>query len=182
MTALLPPNLLKLFAPRPQPQFLKPLSKDERSRGPNKLSGLGTLAQRIREEAEDAEVKKGITDAAEAAERARPNGAGDDVKMESTDQEKLEEVEEVGGPKRKRKKGPVRKMDKIAELGVVGQEAINMRREARKARQEEYKKNLEKNCEVSISSCSSYKLAYQIDHKMMRMHLEIPTKPFSYLD
>ncbi len=49
-------------------------------------------------------------------------------------------------PKKKGDKRKLKKPDKIAEMGVVGQEARKMRIEARRQRQEEYKKNAEKNC------------------------------------
>ncbi|ODO09736.1 hypothetical protein I350_01952 [Cryptococcus amylolentus CBS 6273] len=141
MSHLLPPNLLRLFAPRPHPPFLKPLTRDERSRGPNKLSGVAHLAQRIKEEAEDAEVKLGMEvaekeKAAQASEDVKPDVA-DAVKEEGEDGEVKEVVEESG---KKRKKAK----DKIAEMGVIGEEAVKMRKELRKKRQEEYKKNAEK--------------------------------------
>ncbi|WVQ72744.1 hypothetical protein IAR50_002304 [Cryptococcus sp. DSM 104548] len=140
MSHLLPPNLLRLFAPRPQPPFLKPLTRDERSRGPNKLSGVAHLAQRIKEEAEDAEVKLGMREAEKAATQA-----GEDVKpdvavavKEEGEDGEVKEVVEESGKKRKKAK------DKIAEMGVIGEEAVKMRRELRKKRQEEYKKDAEK--------------------------------------
>ena len=43
-------------------------------------------------------------------------------------------------------KGKLTLKEKLAQQGIVGQEAIKMRREARKKRQEEYKKNLEATC------------------------------------
>jgi U1 small nuclear ribonucleoprotein len=152
MTALLPPNLLKLFAPRPHPPFLKPPSKDERNRGPNRLGGLAHLAQQIREEAEDAEVKRGIAEQPATVPEVNGNREDGEVKDElmNHDGENGEEVE--GKKKKKDEKGKGKRKDKIAELGVVGQEAINMRREARKVRQEEYKKNADKNCEIPSTS------------------------------
>lgn len=153
MTALLPPNLLKLFAPRPQPHFLKPLSKDERQRGPDRLGGCAHLAQRIHEEAEDAEVKQGMGDQPATIPEVNGNGEKDEVKDEVVgivvEGEEAEAVAE-GKKKKKATKSKVPKKDKIAELGVVGQEARKMRREARKVRQEEYKKNAEKNCENDL--------------------------------
>ncbi|ORY32525.1 hypothetical protein BCR39DRAFT_448211, partial [Naematelia encephala] len=72
-TSLLPPNLLKLFAPRPLPPFLRPLSKDERIRGPDKLTGVGNLLQRIKEEAEDAELQQGLAERPETKSEANGN-------------------------------------------------------------------------------------------------------------
>jgi len=159
MTSLLPPNLLRLFAPRPQPPFLKPLTKDEKNRGPDRLQGCGQLVKRIREEAEEAEYREGLADAPKTATAAEEtNGdSANDVKAEKMEVDEKEEGEEVDNllgevKKNKNRKGkpkvvkPPRK-DKISELGVVGQEAVKMRKELRKKRQEEYKKNLEKNCE-----------------------------------
>jgi len=170
MTALLPPNLLRLFAPRAQPQFLKPLTKDEAVRGPNKLSGCGNLVKRIREEAEEAEYQEGLAD--KPVTKKETNGEAQADKGEVFEADKMDvdvkeepkdAVVEGSSHKRKEKKekvsqtkkartitstGPKKRQDKIAELGVVGQEAIKMRRELRKKRQEEYKKNLEKNCQL----------------------------------
>ena len=153
MTALLPPNLLKLFAPRPQPHFLKPLSKDERQRGPDRLVGCAHLAQRIHEEAEDAEVKQGMGDQPATIPEANGDGEKGEVKDEAMGIVEEGEEAQAEGKKKKKKgdKPKVPKKDKIAELGVVGQEARKMRREARKIRQEEYKKNAEKNCEIDLT-------------------------------
>ncbi|WVQ82234.1 hypothetical protein IAT38_004362 [Cryptococcus sp. DSM 104549] len=136
MSHLLPPNLLKLFAPRPQPPFLKPLTKDERQRGPNKLGGVGSLVTRIREEAEDAEVKLGMeVDAEKALEEGKPG-----AKQASKEDGEDGEVAEDSAGKKKAKAA-----DTIASMGIIGEEAVKMRKELRKKRQEEYKKNAEKN-------------------------------------
>lgn len=164
--------MLRLFAPRAQPPFLKPLTKDEAVRGPNKLAGCGNLVKRIREEAEEAEYQEGLAD--KPVTKKESNGEaqaekGEVVEADKMDVDVKEEPKDAGaegsGYKRKEKKeqvaqtkksrtitstGPKKKKDKIAELGVVGQEAIKMRRELRKKRQEEYKKNLEKNCEYDF--------------------------------
>ena len=178
MTALLPPNLLRLFAPRPQPIFLKPLTKDESQRGPNKLEGCGQLVTRIREEAEEAELQEGLKDRPETkSERGETSGndaSGHSKSKRAEPDEKMEvdgvangaddaaEAETSGKSKSKgkakAKATPKRKLDKIAEAGVVGQEAVKMRRELRVKRKEQYKKDLEKNCEsrshVSVSDAS----------------------------
>ncbi|EIW70793.1 hypothetical protein TREMEDRAFT_73567 [Tremella mesenterica DSM 1558] len=139
MTSLLPPNLLKLFAPRPPPPFLKPLSRDESKRGPDRLAGVGSLVQRIREQAEDEEVKKGMQPVEE--------GAAEDVEMNGGEDEQIkEDSSKVDGKgKGKVRKEIKRKKDKISEMGVVGQEAIKMRRELRAKRKEQYKKDSEAN-------------------------------------
>lgn len=157
MTALLPPNLLKLFAPRPLPPFLKPLSKDERIRGPDRLSGVVDLLARAREEAEEAELQQGRADlAATTKAEATANEStpvipekGEvgvaEVKVETTMGADGEEEEAVEKPKKEKPKKKEKK-DKVSELGVVGQEARKMRKELRVTRQEQYKKDLEKNC------------------------------------
>lgn len=169
MTALLPPNLLKLFAPRPQPPFLKPLTKDESNRGPNKLVGINTVVRQAREEAEDEQVKEGLTDrpATKSEGPAKPtadkdkvvpgkaNGHGDRMEV---DGEEVEEGEmstrsqqpKANGKGKEKAAGKGKKRDRVAEMGVVGQEAVKMRRELRKKRQEEYKKMIEANC-TSVS-------------------------------
>lgn len=134
MTAKLPPNLLRLFAPRPPLNYLPPLSKDTSDRGPNKITGIAALVQRLRDEAEDDEVKQGFKERKEEPmDTDKPEDGQVDVKPD---------VEED----KKKKKDP------IAELGVIGQEAVLMRREAKKKQQKEYKENLEKNCEFCNAS------------------------------
>jgi U1 small nuclear ribonucleoprotein len=171
MTSLLPPNLLRLFAPRAQPQFLKPLTKDEQNRGPDRLQGCGQLVKRIREEAEEAEYREGLADAPSKTATTVEETNGDAVKdvkaekMEVDEKEEGEEVDNLLGEVKKDTKGkskskaravkPARK-DKISEMGIVGQEAVKMRRELRKKRQEEYKKSLEKNCECAGYQSGSY--------------------------
>jgi U1 small nuclear ribonucleoprotein len=140
MTALLPPNLLKLFAPRPPVPYLRPLVKDDAKRGPNKLKGVGELVTRLRTEADEDEIKQGLKDEADIAKgkenagtKMEPNGEEGEVK-----EKELKKAAVTGGTKRK---------DPIKDAGVVGQEAVKMKREARIKRKEDYKKNLEANCE-----------------------------------
>jgi U1 small nuclear ribonucleoprotein len=188
MTSLLPPNLLRLFAPRPQLPYLKPLTKDEAVRGPDKLTGVAALAKRLREEAEDAEYKRGLQDdeaqapapapASGPGPASAPNDAADKAKTKTKTKTKTNGVaaageadEEMGEVKEEKENGDKaegveskgeqkvkkRKMDKIAEMGIVGQEARKMRLELRAKRKEEYKKNLEKNCErLRVSSSRSH--------------------------
>ncbi|ADV20185.1 U1 small nuclear ribonucleoprotein 70kDa [Cryptococcus gattii Ru294] len=138
MSHLLPPNLLKLFAPRPQPPFLKPLTRDERIRGPNNLGGVAGLAKRIKEEAEDAEVKQGMD---LNPEKALDEQKEENVKTELKQDGEDGEVAEDSGKDRKKKTA----RDKIAEMGIIGEEAVKLRKELRKKRQEEYKKSAEAN-------------------------------------
>ena len=129
------------------------MSKDESVRGPDKLGSITPLVSRIREEAEDAEVQGGMTDRPETAVEAKAETNGDAPAEEEVpkDDEPMEEGEAPKEPPKTKKR-----KDKIAEMGIVGQEAIIMRRSERKKRQEEYKKNLEKNCGLSpISSGQS---------------------------
>lgn len=255
MTALLPPNLLKLFAPRPPVPYLKPLTRDEKVRGPNKLVGVAPLRQRLKEEADDDEIKQGLADkpvtlesgeiVAEAG-KAEASGSGmvvdkeeslapeveaeaepvdyygmkvaelkeeltkrgldtkglkkdvsyqlrsclairkltdqlltrlnEEVEKEAAEKaakqkvkiEKAEKEAKAAKAKQakqasatastsapvpsKNKKGKERKIikpknDKIAKMGVVGQEARKMRLEERIKRREQYKKDSEANCE-----------------------------------
>jgi U1 small nuclear ribonucleoprotein len=141
MTALLPPNLLKLFAPRPPVPYLKPLVKDDAKRGPNKLRGVGELVTRIRTEADEDEIKQGLKDEADLAKGKEEAG----TKMEPNGEEgelKEKELKAATGVAKSKK-------DPIKLAGVVGQEAVKMRRELRVKRKEEYKKNLEENCAYS---------------------------------
>lgn len=145
MTALLPPNLLRLFAPRPPLPYLKPLTKDTSDRGPDKLTGIAALVKRLRDEAEDAEYKQGLE------ETKKENG--EDVKPKTEQDEKMA-VDEDGAVKEEREGSPSKtkskkRKDPIAEKGVIGQEAVKMRRELRKEQKEEYKKNADKFCECN---------------------------------
>jgi U1 small nuclear ribonucleoprotein len=147
MTALLPPNLLRLFAPRPPVPYLKPVSRDERVRGPDKLTGVAALLAKIKEEAEEAELRQGLEEkkaeealvpAAAAAEDkpATTNGGGEDGEVVDGKEKEKEK------PKTKKKK------TMLEELGLVGQAARDFKKEMKKKRQVEYKKDSEKSCEL----------------------------------
>lgn len=153
MSSLLPPNLLRMFAPRPPLPYLPPLTKDDSDRGPNKLSGIGSLVKRLRDEAEEAELKQGLED--------KP-AADDEVKKEAEDgaDEKMAvdedgEVKDGGAAKDVKGKGKAKKSDAVTAAGVIGQEAVKMRRELRKKRQEEYKKGAEKDCELKLLTATT---------------------------
>lgn len=49
-THLLPPNLLKLFAPRPPLPYSRPLDKDINRVRPKTVSGVADILQRLKEE------------------------------------------------------------------------------------------------------------------------------------
>lgn len=105
MTALLPPNLLKLFAPRPPVPYLKPLTRDEKVRGPNKLVGIAPLKQRLKEEADDDEIKQGLADQpitraegeAGAVDAGKAEGSGE--KNNGAEKNEGEPVVDVSGMK-----------------------------------------------------------------------------------
>jgi U1 small nuclear ribonucleoprotein len=145
MTALLPPNLLKLFAPRPPVPYLKPLVKDDAKRGPNKLRGVGELVKRIRTEADEDEIKQGLKDDADLAKGKESAG----TKMEIGGEEGELKEKELKVAATSAGSGAKVKKDPIKLAGVVGQEAVKMKRELRSKRKEEYKKNLEENCRSS---------------------------------
>lgn len=109
----LPPNLLKLFAPRPPPPFFKPVGKDPEEPGPNKLQGVAAVVQRLKEEEEDRVFKR-------------------DTAGQGTEGEAVE---------------------KKFTLALEYQKQL--RKEEAKKQKEEYKKNLEKNCEYCNVSGSS---------------------------
>lgn len=121
MTSLLPPNLLKLFQPRPHPQYLKPLTPDPARRGPDKLTGVAALLAKVKAEAEEDELKQGLADKPTEAETSG------DVKGETVDGETKTAAD--GKPT------------------LAGEYARELRMEKRKKRQERYKKELEKKCE-----------------------------------
>ncbi|WRT66221.1 uncharacterized protein IL334_003174 [Kwoniella shivajii] len=150
MSHLLPPNLLKLFAPRPHPPFLKPLSKDERVRGPNKLAGVAPLFHRLKEEADEEEIRRGIMEDAKPDTKDTPEVESSSTALAAGSKTNGETNGEDGEVKDSsarttatNKKG--KKKDLVAERGIIGPEAVKMRKELRKKRQEEYKKSAEKN-------------------------------------
>jgi U1 small nuclear ribonucleoprotein len=57
MAAKFPPALMKLFAPRPAPRFIKPTGPDPDKPGPHKLDGVASVLQRLREEEEEKVMK-----------------------------------------------------------------------------------------------------------------------------
>jgi U1 small nuclear ribonucleoprotein 70kDa len=130
MTALLPPNLLRLFAPRPPTLYLGALGKDVTDRGPNKLKGVSNLVHRIREEADDAEVAGGM-----------------EVDGESS--KPVEQKKEEKRGKKGKRRAVKMKDDEISRKGVIGQEAVKMRKEERIKRLEANKKIAEENCNVT---------------------------------
>ena len=68
----IPPNLLKLFAPRPPPPFIKPLGRDPHEPGPNKLDGVADVLKRLHAENEEkllTEEKTGQGSEAEGKEK-----------------------------------------------------------------------------------------------------------------
>lgn len=117
------------------------MTKDESIRGPNRLQGISSIVQRLRAEAEDAEVNAGLEEAKVEVKEETENG----VKKEGMD------VDEDGEVKVKTEKKI--KVDPFKEQGIIGQEAVKMRRELRKKRQEEYKKSAENTCELGVGSC-----------------------------
>ena len=156
---------MRLFAPRDPVPYLRPLTKDDADRGPNKIVGVGSLVTRLKEEADAEEIKKGLDDtvvtqsetsaqAQAVKDQVASNGDAGAVKQENgaADSAAAPEAAAAGSSKAKNSKGKARKdvkpkrLDKIAKLGVVGQEARKMRLEERKKRQEKYKKDQEKNC------------------------------------
>lgn len=160
MTALLPPNLLRLFAPRPPVPYLRPLVRDDSDRGPDRLTGIGGIVRRLRDEAEEKEYKDGMEGRPTAAEgeakedgvEAKEDGvdgeekAGGGEKME-VDGEGEENADKGEKSAEKGQKKKLRKKDAVAAAGVIGQEAVKMRREARVKRQAAYKKDSEASCE-----------------------------------
>ncbi|ORX36793.1 hypothetical protein BD324DRAFT_627183 [Kockovaella imperatae] len=163
MTALLPPNLLRLFAPRPPPPYLKPLTRSDSARRKKPLTGCATLVKKLRDEAEEAEYQEGFKDRPETKsertalnseeessrkrrrnDKTEPDADGMEVDGAENGVHGAEEMDGKGKGKAKGKVQPKKKKDKIAEAGIVGQEAVKMRRELRAKRKEQYKKDLEK--------------------------------------
>jgi len=131
------------------------------------MKGVAVLVTRLREEAEDAEVQQGMAgEDIPGSEEAPNDPETKKVKkeVETNGDEAKMDVDGGASTSRKIKNKPTtrasastkgKKKDKIAEMGIVGQEARKMRIEARKKRIEEYKKNLEKNCMCSGSNITN---------------------------
>jgi U1 small nuclear ribonucleoprotein 70kDa len=67
-THLLPPNLLKLFAPRPSLLYSRPLDRDiDRVRSKN-VNGVAALLAQLKEEKENATVAHGAEQAQDVSE------------------------------------------------------------------------------------------------------------------
>lgn len=62
MAAKFPPALMKLFAPRPPPTFIKPTGSDPNKPGPHRLGGIASTLQRLREEEEEKVLKGEATE------------------------------------------------------------------------------------------------------------------------
>jgi U1 small nuclear ribonucleoprotein 70kDa len=67
-THLLPPNLLKLFAPRPPLNYARPLDRDIDRVHAKKVDGVAALLSRLKEEKEDATVAQGAEQGSNAPE------------------------------------------------------------------------------------------------------------------
>ncbi|PVF93348.1 RNA-binding domain-containing protein, partial [Serendipita vermifera] len=62
MTASLPPNLLKLFAPRPPLNYLRPIDRDPNVVHSKAVSGVAALLEKIREEKDAGMIDQGKAD------------------------------------------------------------------------------------------------------------------------
>ncbi|KAF8520269.1 hypothetical protein BU17DRAFT_47004 [Hysterangium stoloniferum] len=68
MTHLLPPNLLKLFAPRPPLPYARPVGKDPDRIRPKDVGGVASILQQIQEDATNGIISKGKKDTEEGEE------------------------------------------------------------------------------------------------------------------
>lgn len=86
MTHLLPPNLLRLFAPRPPIPYLKPLVRDPEIPLHKKLDGVAAILEELREEnalrEADEEAKRSEEQKAAEAAKAK-TGGGDGMQVDS---------------------------------------------------------------------------------------------------
>lgn len=67
-THLLPPNLLKLFAPRPPLPYTRPLDRDIDRVRPKHVSGVGPLLAQLQEDRTQGMLSSGDTDGMEEGE------------------------------------------------------------------------------------------------------------------
>lgn len=108
MTAQLPPNLLKLFAPRPALPYARPVGKSPNTIRPKTVDGVAALLAQIKDDAAFtvAERSKGTRKIKkEDGDKAngQPNGDtnvpnGDDVKEEGEEEDETKVVEDPEDP------------------------------------------------------------------------------------
>lgn len=150
------------------------------------------MVTRLREEAEEAELKEGMADAPVTV-KEETNGTSS-VNKDKTDKMDVDQTEKENGEagevadavkitSKSKGKGKAPKKDKVAEMGLVGQEAIKMRRELRVKRKAEYKKMLEKTCEAAFFDVRARAVANgQTILKKTKRLQETLTKRCSYHD
>jgi U1 small nuclear ribonucleoprotein len=104
MTHLLPPNLLRLFAPRPPIPYLKPLVRDPEIPLHKKLDGVAAILEELREEnaireAEE-EAKLNAEQKAAAAAASESTASGMKVDSSSTSVKKEDSDKKPNGVKK----------------------------------------------------------------------------------
>lgn len=103
MTHLLPPNLLRLFAPRPPIPYLKPLVRDPEIPLHKRLDGVAGIIEELREENAlrdaDKEAKLNAEQKAAEAEAAKSKD-GSDMQVDSSGKAIKVKKEQVNGVKK----------------------------------------------------------------------------------
>ncbi|KAG9127178.1 hypothetical protein FRC07_000328 [Ceratobasidium sp. 392] len=93
MTHLLPPNLLKLFAPRPPLPFFRSVGKDPEKVKSKNVAGVAALLAQIREDNERGIVGAGVSDDREEGEEERYTYA-EEIKRSMYREQKQKRVRE----------------------------------------------------------------------------------------
>lgn len=155
---LLPPNLLRLFAPRPPLPFLKPVGRDpdvplkSLARKPPTLGVYDTLrlVKEEQQEAENRAFEKGEILGAEEEEEDKKKVIKGETKEEQKEnkQEDSKEEGEATEPTKASKK-PVKPEDDLITTLPVNERA--------KARQDLKKKKHENNLAEGIKSCTFFR-------------------------
>jgi hypothetical protein len=163
-THLLPPNLLKLFSPRPPLPYTRPLDRDiDRVRSKH-VSGVAGLLASLKEETESAEAAAGVVEGAlsrstmKAAKEAKDGEEGED----GEEREDMEEGEEP-------------------TFTLAEEYKRQMRREERKKAKADKFKALKDTCGCCVSVCclAGLLICVQINRRTTQRLSATLTRPSS---
>lgn len=93
-THLLPPNLLKLFAPRPPLPYVRPIDKDIDRIRKKEVSGVADILARLKEANTDSLITAGTSDAMEEGEEPMYTHAEETKRQIRREERKAKRTEE----------------------------------------------------------------------------------------
>ena len=98
-THLLPPNLLKLFAPRPPLPYARPIDRDIARIRRKDVSGVGNILAQLREANTDSLINAGTSDAMEEGEEPMFTHAEETKRQIRREERKAKKTEEFKSAK-----------------------------------------------------------------------------------